>query len=65
MPEPKKATYNGMISGYIRNGCYVAKAYELFNSFHDRNEVSYAAMIMGLVKARKFDLADKLYRETS
>lgn len=63
MPQRTTASYNAMISAYIRNGCNVTKAYEIFTSFHDRNEVSYAAMIMGFVKARKFHLAEQLYLE--
>ncbi|XP_045802778.1 pentatricopeptide repeat-containing protein At1g53600, mitochondrial-like [Trifolium pratense] len=63
MPERTPASYNAMISAYIRNGCNVTKAYEVFNSFNDRNAVSYAAMIMGFAKARKFHLAEKLYLE--
>ncbi|GAU28419.1 hypothetical protein TSUD_54710 [Trifolium subterraneum] len=63
MPE-RTTAYNVMISAYIRNGCNVTKAYEVFNSFHDRNVVCYAAMIiMGFVKVRKFHLAEKLYLE--
>ncbi|XP_058722729.1 pentatricopeptide repeat-containing protein At1g53600, mitochondrial [Vicia villosa] len=63
MPERTTASYNAMVSAYIHNGCNVAKAYELFATIRDRNAVSYAAMITGFVKARKFDLAEKLYLE--
>nr|KYP48905.1 hypothetical protein KK1_029390 [Cajanus cajan] len=52
-----------MISAYIRNGCNVGKAYELFSVLAERNLVSYAAMITGFVKAGKFHMAEELYRE--
>ncbi|CAI8595333.1 unnamed protein product [Vicia faba] len=63
MPQRTTASYNAMVSAYIRNGCNVTKAYEIFAMLRDRNAVSYAAMITGFVKARKFNLAEKLYLE--
>ncbi|KAF7822548.1 pentatricopeptide repeat-containing protein [Senna tora] len=63
MPERVTASYNAMISAYIRNGCDVNEACRLFSIMHERNAVTYAAMITGLVRARMFFQAEKLYRE--
>lgn len=47
-----------MITAYIKNNCDVDKAYELFETMPQRNEVSYAAMISGFVRSEKFDKAE-------
>ncbi|KAL2331232.1 hypothetical protein Fmac_018813 [Flemingia macrophylla] len=58
MPHQTTVSYNAMIAAYIRNGCNVGKAYELFSVLAECNLVSYAAMITGFVKAGKFHMAD-------
>lgn len=50
-----------MITAYIKNNCDVDKAYELFETMPQRNEVSYAAMISGFVRSEQFDKAEMLY----
>ena len=63
MPQRTTASYNAMISAYIRNGCNVREAYKIFSLLSERNLVSYSAMITGFVKAGMMHRAEQLYRE--
>ncbi|KAK4485380.1 hypothetical protein RD792_008019 [Penstemon davidsonii] len=68
MPQRTVATWNAMITAYIRNmsGGYegIDEAYRLFLRMPVRNSLSHAVMIMGFVNAGKFDEANRLYEGT-
>ncbi|KAI3881341.1 hypothetical protein MKX03_025648 [Papaver bracteatum] len=45
MPHRNTATWNAMITAYIRTSSHINKAYELFCKVPERNVVTYAVMI--------------------
>lgn len=63
MPERSTASYNAMITAYMRNRCMADEAFELFSQMPNRNAISYSAMITCFARAGMLDKAEKLYCE--
>ncbi|KAK6934746.1 Pentatricopeptide repeat [Dillenia turbinata] len=61
MPHRSTATWNAMITAYVRNGCDIEAASELFTQMPEKNSISYASMITGFVRAGMMDDAEKLF----
>ncbi|GFZ12338.1 tetratricopeptide repeat (TPR)-like superfamily protein [Actinidia rufa] len=64
MPERSVASWNAMITAYIRNARGIEEAIELFRLIPERNAVSYAAMITGFVKDGMMEKAEELHAQT-
>lgn len=64
MPERNIASWNAMITAYVRNTRGTSEASELFRQMPKRNAVSYAAMITGFGRAGMMEKAEELYAET-
>lgn len=64
MPRRTVETWNAMITAYVRNMNRidgVEEAFRLFLRMPVRNAMSYSAMMMGFVKAGRFNEAERLY----
>ncbi|KAF8408825.1 hypothetical protein HHK36_004894 [Tetracentron sinense] len=61
MPQRNTASWNAMITAYMRNNLQIAEAFTLFSQMPERNPVSYAAMITGFVQAGMVGEAEKMY----
>ncbi|KAL0315454.1 UNVERIFIED_CONTAM: Pentatricopeptide repeat-containing protein [Sesamum radiatum] len=67
MPQRIVATWNTMITTYVKNMNRVDGVEEVFNLFLHmpvQNAVSYTTMMMDFVNASRFDEAEKLYERT-
>ncbi|KAK9156124.1 hypothetical protein Sjap_003604 [Stephania japonica] len=65
MPHRNIASWNAMITAYIRNGLRVNEAFELFCRMPERNSISHAAMITGFAQAGMMGEAWGLFSEMS
>ncbi|KAI4320686.1 hypothetical protein MLD38_034140 [Melastoma candidum] len=64
MPHRTTASYNAMITAYIRNDPTVHRAFWLFTQIPRPNSVSFATMITEFVRAGILDEARRLFDNT-
>ncbi|KDP23356.1 hypothetical protein JCGZ_23189 [Jatropha curcas] len=60
MPERNTVSWNGLISGYIKNGM-INEARKVFDSMPERNVISWTAMVRGYVQEGMINEAESLF----
>ncbi|KAJ8561060.1 hypothetical protein K7X08_027250 [Anisodus acutangulus] len=64
MPERSVASWNAMLTAYMRSRVEIDEIFNFFEVMPERNSVSFAAMITGFVNAGRVDMAEGLYNRT-
>ncbi|KFK43240.1 hypothetical protein AALP_AA1G098000 [Arabis alpina] len=60
MPERNIISWNGLVSGYMKNG-EIEEAKKVFDEMPEKNVVSWTAMVKGYVQNGKVDVAETLF----
>lgn len=62
MPQRNTVSWNGMVSGYVKNGM-IAEARKVFDVMPERNVVSWTSMVRGYVQVGMVEEAERLFWE--